>query len=187
MYSLWIHDRCLYIIFCSVGMTARTYSKNDIISASNQQILIKCWGALHTNLIHLDDLNFYKYIYKYITKLILLYLPNKYSIYSTKEFIKILQSNKPNYDTVLSLDIGKSLCQHPVKGDNDKIRQSIYKHSLLSPPNIKTNFYLKFFYPKQHKYYFYDPNRHICSQTAAITMGSSTSPIINHVVNKNLY
>ena len=104
-------------------------------------------------------------------KIIVPYIPNKYSIKSTYEFLQILNSNVTVYKTIKI------------------IIENIDNHHSIPPPVIQPKILEKFLFTCTTKVLFYDPSDKIYIQIDGILMGSPLGPTISkfyksHIENK---
>ena len=96
---------------------------------------------------------------KTLNELIILYLPAKYCVKSTRELIQILQTQKPN-KIAASLDVQSLFTNLLVKEAIDIIINNIYIYNNLSLPILEINPYIlrKLLSICKTKITFYDHN-----------------------------
>ena len=130
-------------------------------------------------------------ISKKLNNIISKYLPSKYSVHSTDEFISIIHSLQPKGMTLSSLDADSLFTNVPIDETIDIVIQAAYKHDTLPAPKINPSILKKLLIACTRQTPFKDDHGRIYVQTDGICMGSCLAPTLSefymsHLENKIL-
>ena len=112
---------------------------------------------------------------KQVNGIITPYMPSKYMIKSTDEFIEILKSTKPN-GLLASLDAESLFSNVPVESTINIITDEVYNHPTLPPPKVPKIILEKMLRVCTTKSPFTTPDNKLYYQINGIAMGSCLGP-----------
>ena len=113
---------------------------------------------------------------KKLNSIISPYIPTRYSVNSTDEFLHILNSVYPNKGTLASLDVESLFTNVPVEETIDIILNYVYKNKHLPSPKIKPNTLKKLLTACTTEVPFVCPSGNIYTQINGVSMGSALGP-----------
>ena len=122
---------------------------------------------------------------KRINEIITPYIPGKYSLKSTDEFIDILQSTTPE-GTLASLDVESLFTNVPVDETIDIICNNVYNHETIPPPNIPKGILKQLLYACTKEVPFKSPDNKMYYQIHGVGMGSPLGPTFANFYMCNL-
>ena len=108
---------------------------------------------------------------KQLNSIITPYLPAKYQINSTDDFLQILRATRPR-GVLASLDVESLFTNVPVLPTVDIICDSVYNHSALPPPAFDRNILKKLLIACTTKCPFSHIDQQLYLQTDGVSMGS---------------
>ena len=113
---------------------------------------------------------------KILNSMLVKYLPEKYSIKSTDEFINIIRNSK-SCGTLASLDVENLFTNVPVKETIDIILRYSHQNLDLKPPPIDEHLLRELLLACTTETPFQHPNGNIYLQTDGVSMGSPLGPL----------
>ena len=124
-------------------------------------------------------------IAKWMNSLITPYMPQKFTINSTNDFIKIAQTVKdPNF--LAFLDVESVFTNVPVEETIEIIVQNVYQNAQLPPPNIPKTILQKLLLICTTKNPFKTPTNEIYQQCNGVSMGTPLGPTFANFYMCNL-
>ena len=112
---------------------------------------------------------------KFINKIITPFMPTKYSLRSTNDFIDLIHSKKCQ-GTLASLDVESLFTNVPIDETIDIILAYTYDHDSLPPPKISRKILKQILEICTKKAPFRTPNGDLYLQTYGVAMGSPLGP-----------
>ena len=128
-------------------------------------------------------------ISKTLNEIISPYIPSKYSVNSTDEFLEVLHTMQPNDDILASLDAENLFTNVPVEETINIICKNVFNHPSLPPPKIKSDTLRKLLLACTTQVPFVDHNGNLYTQINGVSMGSCLGPTfsefyMSHIENK---
>ena len=122
---------------------------------------------------------------KRINEIITPYIPSKYSLKSTDEFIDIIHSISPE-GTLASLDVESLFTNVPVEDTIEIICNNVYSHETIAPPNIPKGILSQLLRACTMEVPFRSPDGKMYYQIQGVGMGSPLGPTFANFYMCNL-
>jgi len=113
---------------------------------------------------------------KKLNSLIVKYMPRKYSVKSSYEFLSLLRSKHPGDNILASLDVENLFTNVPVQETIDIIIHNVYNHGTLQPPTIPADILRQLLFICTTRTPFRSVNGELFVQREGVSMGSALGP-----------
>ena len=125
-------------------------------------------------------------ISKKLNEIISKYIPDKYIVKSTTDFIDLLDNCENNNGIIASLDAESLFTNVPVKETINIIEKRCYNHPTLAPPSISPNILKELLFLCTTGTIFRDPRNNLYQQIDGVAMGSPLGPTFSNFYMGNL-
>jgi len=115
-------------------------------------------------------------ISKKLDSIISPYIPRKYSIKSSYEFLQLLNGHNPSSGILASLDVESLFTNVPVNATIDIIIKCVYENDTMTPPALPADVMRKLLTICTTKTPFHDHHGNLYVQSEGVSMGSALGP-----------